>query len=303
MGIESVIHSINSAYRAWGEHLGNPNFCRQGNSLTWQSRQKVWLRNEFDTNAYRELSRLRQYSFVVADDGGLIQLFYQFSGDGETLIAASVSYYGPGQITLLEEELASTDFAVEEEEVEAAAASEATAQIASDTEAREPDLSEAGFALELHIESGTEEFIAGVVPIDEDAVYGIGQDHRVAEIVEMVPSIRIDYAPKAKRPFVHEPVHLHIPGFSAARIPVSGFPSPEQFIELVFAWFYPKVYEEHFKRHTEATFKAETPEDSVDEAKAFRLERVRMQRERWFPCQILDLPRALPWLQFSHKEA
>jgi hypothetical protein len=73
-----------------------------------------------------------------------------------------------------------------------------------------------------------------------------------AEIVELIPSIRFDYTPSDRRPYVHEHAHLHLPSFAQTRIAVSGFPSPQQFVELVFAWFYPEIYERRYQ-----TFAAE----------------------------------------------
>ena len=107
MGVDQAWRSINAAYEEWAEHLGNPNFCRQGQVLTWQSRQRIWLRNEFDSSAYQQLAEARQYSFVVADDGGLIQLHYEF--DGDVLLKASAGYYGSSQITLIEREVSAAE--------------------------------------------------------------------------------------------------------------------------------------------------------------------------------------------------
>ncbi|MBS0444015.1 MAG: DUF2290 domain-containing protein [Proteobacteria bacterium] len=102
MGVDQAWRSINAAYEEWADYLGNPNFCRQAQTLTWQSRQRIWLQNEFDCSAYQQLAEARQYSFVVAEDGGLIQLHYEF--EGNVLLRASAGYYGSSQITLIERE-------------------------------------------------------------------------------------------------------------------------------------------------------------------------------------------------------
>lgn len=217
MPIDAVWRSINAAYDEWADHLGNPNFCRQGNSLTWQGRQRIWLRNEFDRSAYLQLAEARQYSFVVAEDGGLIQLHYEF--DGDELKAASAGYYGSSQITLIGQEPSMAD-GIEETSAEIHAAG---GEVQADGQGDEID--------------ETDEPPA-VVP-EGEPVY--------AEIVELIPSIRLDYSPSSFRPFVHESAHLHIPSFAQSRIPVSGFPSPQQFIELVFAWFYPSIYESKYE--------------------------------------------------------
>jgi len=221
VGVEQAWRSINAAYEEWAEHLGNPNFCRQGEVLTWQARQRIWLRNEFDSSAYLQLAEARQYSFVVAEDGGLIQLHYEFAGD--EILRASAGYYGSSQITLIERE--------------------STVAEALEQSESFPDLAAAEPALESQeLESYDLEDRPIVVP-EEGLPF--------AEIVELIPSIRFDYSPSDRRPYVHEHAHLHLPSFAQSRVAVSGFPSPQQFVELVFAWFYPDIYEHKYQKFAE----------------------------------------------------
>jgi hypothetical protein len=222
VAVERAWRSINAAYEEWAEHLGNPNFCRQGEVLTWQARQRIWLRNEFDSSAYAQLAEAKQYSFVVAEDGGLLQMHYEFAGD--ELLRASAGYYGSSQITLIERESTVAE-ALEQAEVQ------------PDPVAAEPELG-----------------IPELEPDDlEDRPTVVPEDGApLAEIVELIPSIRFDYSPSDRRPYVHEHAHLHLPSFAQTRIAVSGFPSPQQFVELVFAWFYPDIYERKYQ-----TFAAE----------------------------------------------
>lgn len=215
MGVEQAWRSINAAYEEWSDHLGNPNFCRQGDILTWQSRQRIWLRNEFDSSAYQQIAEARQYSFVVAEDGGLIQLHYEFNGD--VLRKASVGYYGSSQITLIERESSVADVL------------EMGESIIGSSDGLEVDRQE-----------------LGVEEIEERPTVVPEEDAPLAEIVELIPSVRIDYSPSDRRPYVHEFSHLHLPSFAKTRVAVSGFPSPQQFVELVFAWFYPDIYEERY---------------------------------------------------------
>ncbi len=215
MGVDQAWRSINAAYEEWADYLGNPNFCRQAQTLTWQSRQRIWLQNEFDCSAYQQLAEARQYSFVVAEDGGLIQLHYEF--EGNVLLRASAGYYGSSQITLIERESTVAE-TLELAEPPPGGANEAVAE-PSDLEGEES------------------EDRPSVVPED-------GAPR--AEIVELIPSVRFDYSPSDRRPYVHEFAHLHLPSFANTRVPVSGFPSPQQFVELVFAWFYPEIYERRY---------------------------------------------------------
>ena len=219
MGIEHAYRSINLAYKEWANHLGNPNFCRQGNELTWQKRQRIWLRNEFDSSAYLQLAEARQYSFVVVEDGGLIQLHYEFAGN--ELTSASAAYYGSSQITLIEPERSVTEALEQSEE-----ASELAISLEGIARAPDDDINYA-------------EDRPSVIP-EEGA--------QLAEIVELIPSIRFDYSPSARRPYIHEHTHLHLPGFAQTRVAVCGFPSPQQFVELVFAWFYPEIYERRYEQ-------------------------------------------------------
>lgn len=221
MGVEQTWRSMNAAYEEWAEHLGNPNFCRQDNTITWQSRQRIWLRNEFDSSAYLQLAEARQYSFVVAEDGGLIQLHYEFSG--EDLIRASAGYYGSSQITLLERESSTTE-ALEESE---------------------------GLISQKNVDSNPDDQELEQMNIEERPTVMPEEGAPFAEIVELIPSIRFDYTPSDRRPYIHEHAHLHIPSFAQTRIAVSGFPSPQQFIELIFAWFYPDIYENRYHSFAE----------------------------------------------------
>lgn len=211
MGVDRAWRSINAAYEEWADQLGNPNYCRLDEVLTWQSRRRIWLKNEFDYSAYQQLAEARQYSFVVAEDGGLIQLHYEFNGD--VLLKASAGYYGSSQITLIEREQTITE----------------------SLEMTEPSPAELE---QQEIESEESEDRPIVVPEDGAPL---------AEIVELIPSVRFDYSPSERRPYVHEFAHLHLPSFAKTRVAVRGFPSPQQFVELVFAWFYPEIYEQRYQ--------------------------------------------------------
>lgn len=221
MGVDQAWRSIKAAYEEWAGHLGNPNFCRQGEVLTWQSRQRIWLRNEFDSSAYQQLAEARQYSFVVAEDGGLIQLHYEF--DGDVLVKASAGYYGSSQITLIERE----------------------PSVAEALEMDEPPIGVPEEAAVEQQELESEEIEDGPTVVPEEGA-------PLAEIVELIPSVRFDYSPSDRRPYVHEFAHLHLPSFVRTRVAVSGFPSPQQFVELVFAWFYPEIYEQRYQDFAQA---------------------------------------------------
>ena len=54
--------------------------------------------------------------------------------------------------------------------------------------------------------------------------------------------IRLDYKDTGNQSCVHADCHLHLAGFPDTRISVNGVPGPRQFVEALFAWFYPDVY-------------------------------------------------------------
>jgi hypothetical protein len=267
VGVEKALRSINAAYEEWAPHLGNPNFCRQGEVLTWQARQRIWLRNEFDSSAYVQLAEARQYSFVVAEDGGLIQLHYEFAGD--ELLRASAGYYGSSQITVIERETNATE-------------SLELTEAPPDPAGSEPGL--------------------GSPELDPDGLEDRPtvlpeEGNPLAEIVEIIPSIRFDYTPADRRPYVHEHAHLHLPSFAQTRVAVSGFPSPQQFIELVFAWFYPDIYESRYQTFaTELNPAAGDIDHAVYEPQYSRRRAERM-RTSLLQTQSVDHPH-LPMVRF-----
>lgn len=59
--------------------------------------------------------------------------------------------------------------------------------------------------------------------------------------------LRIDFAPDDARGVLHHECHMHISGFSHARLAVLGVPTPRQFIEFIMALCYPHIYHKHRK--------------------------------------------------------
>ena len=59
----------------------------------------------------------------------------------------------------------------------------------------------------------------------------------------LIPWLRIDYSPETKHGPLHHSCHMHFGLFQHARIPISGVPSPRQFIEFIIAMCYPYHYE------------------------------------------------------------
>lgn len=65
-----------------------------------------------------------------------------------------------------------------------------------------------------------------------------------ARISETIPWIRLDYDPSAASGCLHPASHLHASIAETVRIAVAGVPTPKQFVEAVFSWFYPDQYRE-----------------------------------------------------------
>jgi len=58
----------------------------------------------------------------------------------------------------------------------------------------------------------------------------------------IVSWLRIDYVPEDQNGPLHHGCHMHIGLFQVARIPLSGVPTPRQFIEFIMALCYPNSY-------------------------------------------------------------
>ncbi len=69
----------------------------------------------------------------------------------------------------------------------------------------------------------------------------------------LLPWIRIDFQPSSGQGVLHGDCHLHISGFPNSRFLVRGLPTPKQFVELIMALFYPRIYESH-RLNSDGTF-------------------------------------------------
>src|SRR5436190_9025186 len=78
----------------WQGFLANPNYIREGNSITWPNRLRVDPGNEEDLLA--TLAEQRQYSLQIVPDGSLLQFYYAFSRGGDKLEKGSLAFYYAG---------------------------------------------------------------------------------------------------------------------------------------------------------------------------------------------------------------
>jgi len=98
----------------------------------------------------------------------------------------------------------------------------------------------------------------------------------------LVPWIRIDFSPQSNRHLLHHTCHMHISLLEHARIPLSGVPSPRQFIEFIIALFYP----EHYRSHRLDSYG--NPSD---------LNRLRAFNDLCFPPTVGDVFSILPYIR------
>jgi hypothetical protein len=81
----------------------------------------------------------------------------------------------------------------------------------------------------------------------------------------LVPWLRIDYSPKEVRGPLHHSCHMHIGLFQSARIPLTGIPTPHQFVEFIIALCYPEQYRD-LRLGEDSNYKT----SDIDRLKEFR---------------------------------
>ena len=89
---DSVSHLV-AVNEDWQPFLSNPRMVRAGNEITWSGRKVLMLSSPVTLDDLLSLEIERQYSFQVAKDGSIFQLYYLFSSDGVTVESASLSFY------------------------------------------------------------------------------------------------------------------------------------------------------------------------------------------------------------------
>jgi len=78
---------------------------------------------------------------------------------------------------------------------------------------------------------------------DDSSVEPSGEVLPISEAERTPGWIRLDFDPSANRVDVaHYYCHLHTSISDEMRIPVTGVPTPKQFVDLILCWFYPEVY-------------------------------------------------------------
>ncbi|MBV9718017.1 MAG: DUF2290 domain-containing protein [Candidatus Eremiobacteraeota bacterium] len=199
----------------WVGILKNANFCRSPGAehiVTWDGYQDApRIEDIVPRSLVADMARRGQYSFQMVEDDSIFQLQYEFNRR-DTAQRARLAFY-----MLVPE---STP-----DELDDATYAQFSEEYGQEDEEAPEQLETVIPRLEPGSDLG-EEFVGA-----EDA---------------SAPWLRIDYDLQAARGAIHAPCHMHINGFSAARLPVNGVPSPRQFVDLILSLAYPAVFRRHF---------------------------------------------------------
>lgn len=212
MKINELYADLRSGWDDWIGFLANPNFIRTDHVITWDRFEKTWSGDIVAVNDLKVLAEKRQWSFQVAQDGALIQLYYAFNKRDGELDEATLGYYAlPGAYEAAESQISDGEM-----------------------QASSEDQDETG---EEEIQLRAAEASSGYVLQHMYAYEAIEPDQAVA-----VRAIRIDYDRRFPESPIHHTCHIHFSGYPATRIAVDGIPTPRQFLEFVFLAFYPDVF-------------------------------------------------------------
>src|ERR1043165_3961890 len=95
MRINDAIGLLVSIYQDWGHVLANPRYFRHDNIISWRDNSNPMLADPVMPEDVIQLAEDGQYTFQVAQDGALIQIYYEFQNDGVTMKSAKLAYYSP----------------------------------------------------------------------------------------------------------------------------------------------------------------------------------------------------------------
>jgi hypothetical protein len=212
--INEAYELLNSAYIDWSPILVNPRGIRKGSQITWDKYSSQVLKLPIRISDVIDMYNRGQYTFQVANDGSLIQIYYQFDTRGRELKSASLAFYSAVEYILSSDE--------DEDIVEVADTFQPETRVGLN------DLDILDNILE-------EEYI--VEPSDESQLISFRDGP--------ISWVRIDYDPEHARGVLHHGCHMHFSAFPRARLVIDGIPNPKQFIEFIIALCYPGIYAKH----------------------------------------------------------
>lgn len=88
-----VMGDIVASYMDWQPYLLNLNYCRSGTVIQWNNCQKIMFDEPLRSADVITLQERSQYTYQVGADGGMIQLYYDFSIGEKSLASASLGFY------------------------------------------------------------------------------------------------------------------------------------------------------------------------------------------------------------------
>ena len=175
---------LRRVFRDWRGLLANPQYDVRAALVCWRHYRPVMMPQPVTFEDVAKIASDRQYSFQVAADGSVIQIFYRYDDSRRRVEQATLAYY---QGTIRSEQQESQEVNAED------------------------------------------------IPTEDREA---GPPHS-----EFPQWMRIDYKEGGSDCPIHADCHLHLSGFPETRITLSNVPSPKQFVETTFAWFYPEVYQ------------------------------------------------------------
>jgi hypothetical protein len=239
MRISELYGAITAAWNDWKGFLANPRYYRSDTVISWSGYQSIWTEDFVTLESFLELIEKGQYSFQVAEDGGIVQIYYEFDQDGRVLKSANLGYYG-GSITLSIPNRAADSMGV----------------IISDTETRPTQGNAGTIETPLEISAAEEQIWSGSIVSGE------------TQKDEFISWFRFDFDSSRVQGILHGLCHLHIGGLPNSRLLVKGLPNPRQFIELIIASCYPELYRKH-RLDQNGQYVDLEPISSVNEKSAF----------------------------------
>lgn len=210
MIVRDLEKMIWQTYADWQGLLANPRIARTRKFVSWSDRESLFVPSDPEAEDVVALAERGQYSFQVAGDGSMFQLYYEVDDNGREVVAAKLAFFG-----IRESPMA----AVQPEESPDAERSETEAETESEVEA----------ATETREE------------LETDRVLEPGPE----DMSRKVSWLRLDYSPAATKGVIHSCCHLHVGGFPDGRLIVKGLPSPAQFVEFTMHLAYPDIFEVH----------------------------------------------------------
>ena len=93
MKISDVFSMLTSIYIDWHGYLANPKYCRNENEITWSNCDQFRVSEIVSLDEFIDLVDRKQYSYQIADDGAIVQLYYLFNQSGDELQEAHLAYF------------------------------------------------------------------------------------------------------------------------------------------------------------------------------------------------------------------